>query len=122
MEVEKFRRDLSKQSEPPSLEQKSPGLAAWDCTAAAMRRETDGTLESEWQPSPARKYVQERGTVRCVSEPETEQTLRSQQGGDAKGEGRGRRVSRELYLQRSSASARDKRKSRHALECPRPGT
>lgn len=27
-------------------------------------------------------------------------------------------MSRELYLQWSSASARDKRKSRHALECP----
>lgn len=29
----------------------------------------------------------------------------------------GRLMSREVYLQRSSASARDKRKSRHALEC-----
>lgn len=66
-------------SEPPSLRDKSPGVAACELYLRQRcgARRTDP--ESEWQPSPAKEKIRwgERHG-KYVSEPETEQTLRSQ--------------------------------------------
>lgn len=104
-----------------TLLQQQCGVRQEDPEASDCRRQQGRNREKEKKKE---KKLRRERHGRCVSEPETEQSFRSQQTDDAKGERGGNPMSRELYLQWSSASAlRDKKEEiARRARMPRPGT
>lgn len=89
VEVEQVGRGRSdRASEPCSLDDKSPRVAARDCTCSSNARD-GGTLKANGGRRQQRRIRPGERRGRCVRERETEQTLRSQRGDDEEG-GRGR--------------------------------